>query len=872
MNSRNINYLSVLSQQPWRVLGAAALLCSLGFVNAFAGAPDRAPSSFVAQELDGAVAIEWTTSSEIGTVGFFLQRWDARASRYVDVNSRIIPALISAPQGGTYRYIDADAATRQTLNYLLVEIKSSGKRITHGPYRVDTRATDGDEMGVDLRNDRSLASQGQSRKAHQDSIQVRRERAEAQERDWKSLLKKRKARKEQGAKIGVSQQGVYYVDLAELGENGGLNLGRQWRRTFGLSNRGRAVSVLPSNDSRGFYFYGTAPTSNIEPDNIYRLANTRATLMGSRRNPARAPRPTGSEVFTRTMHIEEDRVEANNVSSDPDGDLWVWDYVFAGYQSLSLPFQPEGATRTGPASITVRLKGGVEALGYPDHHASLSLNGSTVGDLSFDGLDAAEATLQFDAGLLIDGPNVLSIEGLTDTRAPYSLFYVDSFDVSYESRYRAAQNRGEFAAAGNRSAFISGFTRADISVFDITNPHEPVLVTAPVSRHTDGTYGVVVASTDPSAIFYAVTPDATLSPARVLPDAPSSLKARSNHGDYLVITTESLMETAQTLADYRGDLRSQVIDIEDIYDEFNFGNASPYALRDFLTYARSNWRSAPRYVVLAGDGNYDYKNVQGFGNNLIPSRLADTPSGLYQDDSWFVAPATAGNPEIALGRLPVTTSDELAEVIRKIAAREAALGEAWMPKTLLLADDADEAGDFVASLEGVASVLPLGTSVVRAYFTTDGVLGSRNKLINGINAGTGFVSYFGHGGFDQLAGESVLTTWDAPLLTNALQPAVMTAMTCLVGNSSLPGASSLGEALVRQAGGGLVAMWGPSGWSENHLAEPLANEFYRAAFDPGTERIGDAVTASRKAYRDSGRPAWMLSIYNLLGDPALRLR
>ena len=211
-------------------------------------------------------------------------------------------------------------------------------------------------------------------------------------------------------------------------------------------------------------------------------------------------------------------------------------------------------------------------------------------------------------------------------------------------------------------------------------------------------------------------------------------------------------------------------------------------------------------------------------------------------------------------------------VLDVIAPLNAQVGEAWMPKTLLLADDADEAGDFVASLEGVASVLPLGTSVVRAYFTTDGVLGSRNKLINGINAGTGFVSYFGHGGFDQLAGESVLTTWDAPLLTNALQPAVMTAMTCLVGNSSLPGASSLGEALVRQAGGGLVAMWGPSGWSENHLAEPLANEFYRAAFDPGTERIGDAVTASRKAYRDSGRPAWMLSIYNLLGDPALRLR
>ena len=46
-----------------------------------------------------------------------------------------------------------------------------------------------------------------------------------------------------------------------------------------------------------------------------------------------------------------------------------------------------------------------------------------------------------------------------------------------------------------------------------------------------------------------------------------------------MITTQALKQTAQTLADYRHDLRSQVVDIEDIYDEFNFGIPSPYAVR-----------------------------------------------------------------------------------------------------------------------------------------------------------------------------------------------------------------------------------------------------------------------------------------------------
>jgi|CXWL01.1.fsa_nt_gi hypothetical protein len=871
MNIRNTPARS-LTRQPLslRLFGMVAVLCCFSIAgSAFAGGRP-APASFVAQDLNGVVALEWTTTSEAGSVGFFLQRWDPRASRFVDVNARIIPALISSTQGGTYRYLDTEASTGRTLHYLLVEIASSGKKFTHGPFIVDTRSTAGDPQGADLLGDDALAHRGQSRKAHP-KWKSNRARVEARERDRKRVAKHRKARKEQSAKIGVNQTGLYYVGLDNLSENGGLNVTGPGRRAFGLSNRGQEVSVLPSNDAAGFYFYGTAPVSNLEPDNVYRVSSRGANLMRSRRNPSRAPRPTGSEVFTRTVHVEQDLVEATNASSDPDGDSWVWDFVFAGYQSVSLPFRADGLTRNGQASLTVRLKGGVEAPGNPDHHASFSLNGETIGDVQFDGLNSAEVTVPFDAGLLVDGANVLGIEGLV-TLAPYSLFYVDSFDVSYESRYRASGNRGEFAAAGNRSVFISGFTRADISVFDITDPHEPVMVTAPSTLHTDGTYGVVVVSADPSAVYYAATPDATLSPVRVLPDAPSSLKARNGHGEYLVITTEALMEEAQNLADYRADLRPEVIDIEDVYDEFNFGNASPYALRDFLTYAQTNWRNAPRFVVLAGDGTYDYKNFQGNDDNLIPVRMSNTPSGLYQDDSWFVAASVAADePEIALGRLPVTTSEEFAEVIRKIVAREAAIGESWTQQALLLADDPDEAGNFVASLEGVASALPLGTPLVRAYITTDGVFGSRAKLINGINSGTGFVSYFGHGGYDQFAGESVFTTWDAPLLTNALRPAVMTAMTCLVGNSSLPGASSVGEALVRRPGGGLVALWGPSGWSENHLAEPLANEFYRAAFDPGTARIGDAVKASRKVYRASGWPAWMLSIYNLLGDPALRL-
>jgi hypothetical protein len=307
---------------------------------------------------------------------------------------------------------------------------------------------------------------------------------------------------------------------------------------------------------------------------------------------------------------------------DPDGDFWVG-CRRVRREIVHLP----GRRRhlSGEGRLKVRLKAAPTPR-RPDHHATFSL--STHRGRFWDGTQDLETTVEFDPSLLVDGDNSLTIDGLTDTGAPYSLFYVDSFDVSYVSRYRAHGNRVEAPASGNASVLISGFTRSDITVFDITLPARPVIVQAPVSLLGDGTYGVVVASRNPQAVYYALTPDAVRSPSRILPDLPSALRPADNEGEYLVITTQALKATAQLLADHRSDLRSQVVDIEDVYDEFNHGISSPYALKAFLAHARTRWRRPPLYVVLAADGSYDYKDVLGEGDNLIPPMMANTPAGL----------------------------------------------------------------------------------------------------------------------------------------------------------------------------------------------------------------------------------------------------
>jgi hypothetical protein len=84
--------------------------------------------------------------------------------------------------------------------------------------------------------------------------------------------------------------------------------------------------------------------------------------------------------------------------------------------------------------------------------------------------------------------------------------------------------------------------------------------------------------------------------------------------------------------------------------------------------------------------------------------------------------------------------------------------------------------------------------------------------------------------------------------------------------------SSLGELLVNQAAGGAAAVWAPSGLSVHSEAQLLAERFYRHLGDPDQPRLGDVVLRALQDFTALGGSKSMIQIYNLLGDPALRVR
>ena len=128
------------------------------------------------------------------------------------------------------------------------------------------------------------------------------------------------------------------------------------------------------------------------------------------------------------------------------------------------------------------------------------------------------------------------------------------------------------------------------------------------------------------------------------------------------------------------DIPSRSFDIEDVYDEFSFGEKTPQALRDFLQWASSDWATAPRFVVLAGDATIDPRDYAGFGNaDFVPTKQVamNQVSLETASDDWFVDFHDNGLPEIAIGRLSVRTPAQAGEVVAKIVGYDQAATPSW---------------------------------------------------------------------------------------------------------------------------------------------------------------------------------------------------
>ena len=840
----------------------------------------------------GKVVVLWQTVSEEGTVGFYLYRLDGETGRDKMINNKLLPGLLHSPAGGWYSYRDNTAKTGEYYTYRLEEVEVGGNRISYGPWTVFTGTSlSTEDSVVDL--EANVAISG-FKQAAQPVPRQTKERLNAGKEARFDAQDLKEARKGIQAKISVTEEGLYVVDAEDIAKV----FNKTWDEVvrliqtnkIRLRNKGRSVAVLPASDSSGLYFYGEKIESRYTDENVYWLDAQKATIMGK---VNRAPeQPAGYlQYFRQQVREEKSHYPVADLFSDPKADFWMWDYVFPGYgrDQVSLSVFTPGVMDADTATLTVALQGGSEAFVGNDHHAVISVNGVLVGDTRWDGTTASIASFPVDTEILNSGENSVEISGVKESGVPYNIFYINYLTIEYPRHYTAADN---YLAAENSkydTLVVDGFTDPDIRVFDIANPLYPKYLSGVDIEAAENNaaeyqvsfkagnqagYQASLRTVNQAGRYLVLTPDAIKS-CTLVADQPSSLSDTSSLGNYLVITSGDLASAAQELADYRSGqgYRSMVVDVEDIYDEFAYGIKDAEAIRAFLQFACSKWRTPPKYVLLAGEGSFDYKDSMGFGDSNIPPLLTATPEGLFVTDNLYAdVSGDDGIPEFSIGRIPVVNAEEFSNYTSKVIGYESAGGN-WRSQALLAADIPDAGGNFPASSEEVAGLFPDEFAIDRIYLDAVPLATARADFLADINEGRAFVNFIGHGGLTLIGNNNLFSIDKITQLQNDDRLPVMTAMTCLSGNYGYPGLDSISEALVLKGNGGTVAMWSPSGFAFNHYSVNLCNGFYGAVFrNSGAKTLGDAILSSQKGYAASGERLYYLNLYNLMGDPALVIK
>src|SRR5207249_2039678 len=103
-------------------------------------------------------------------------------------------------------------------------------------------------------------------------------------------------------------------------------------------------------------------------------------------------------------------------------------------------------------------------------------------------------------------------------------------------------------------------------------------------------YSLNVPANRPTFLF-AVEDSAILQSPAVIANNPSTLVTSAHNGNLVIITHTDFMTQAQAWATYRrthDQITVEVVDIADIYDEFNYGIHSATPLFSFLNYAKNN--------------------------------------------------------------------------------------------------------------------------------------------------------------------------------------------------------------------------------------------------------------------------------------------
>ena len=739
-------------------------------------------------------------------------------------------------------------------------------------------------------------------------------------------------------KINVTESGMYSISASDLAA-AGADVTTIMPKTLKLTNKGKQIPIFVrgENDNRfnltdEIIFYGErhqGETSYIDPftdENVYWLSwnSGPGIRMVTKTAFAETSHTEAHKFFLTRAHIEKDRsfrrFRDANLSENqtyeefsvglqtrsftltelpplPD-DSWFWAQLTAP-ESKAFNFTLAGLADTArPATVRVSLHGRSNTA----HDCDIWINDKVrLREARWTGETEYQLQNQeFSQSYLQDGRNVFRIMNPERPEELIDIILLNWIQVDYWRNFNAKSDVLPFAITPapdetgavnpNFEVILKNFSTPDIEIYGIDGTRYDGM-SALVDEDAPGTYRVIFRARqirpkdvmDPAIQYIALARNRFLKP-KISVDTPSDLRSTHNAADYIIITHTKFIRDVQPLADLRSQqgLRPKVVDVQNIYDEFNHGIPNSNAIRDFLKYTYYNWQPpAPTYVLLVGDTHFDMKN----GSNFVPTMRVQIPGyGSSASDHRFVTFRGEDSfPDMLIGRMPANNRVDARIFVERTIEHETSSPVGPWHKRLLMLAGSDST--FHSQINQLVSRNQLRNKyeTERIYAPYKDELNLNldesittpiaRRVIDGFNNGASLINYIGHGGGGIWSDSRMLDFEDPEQnLTNISQLPLVISMTCFTG--AFDGTkNSLAEELLRSENGGAIAVIGATSVGLLDGDYILNREILEVMFKGHTQNIG-TIFAQAKTQFLINTPGFLdlAEVFTLFGDPATQLK
>lgn len=383
---------------------------------------------------------------------------------------------------------------------------------------------------------------------------------------------------------------------------------------------------------------------------------------------------------------------------------------------------------------------------------------------------------------------------------------------------------------------------------------------------------------------------------------------------YVIVTHPKFIEEANRLAQFRkthDNIEVAVVTTDQVYNDFSSGSQDPIAIRDFFKFLKDNNNPDLEYGVLFGAATYDPKNRVKEFTSYLPT-FTDEPSLNINDaiatDDYFAmlsdnVKMLSNNVDgtydydsrwldLAVGRISAANTleakvlvDKIISYYEKVPSKGTSYGD-WRTKIVGVTDNDNNVStpNFDAAIDAefskpenqIYTINKIYTGAHQPESTSAGVRypSVNQAILNGIELGSNFVMYYGHGGPRSWAQERILTAEELGTLSNFnaafSRLPIVTTVTCDFTIWDLPQYNSAGETMLKNPNGGALAMVTTNrpigtGYGDD-MNKFLIQEFFRKTGEEN-QSIGHALNAAKLLY--SNKISSNHKSVSILGDPML---